>query len=106
MLKMNVEKQNALPLELSFEEVEDDAVIIDCRKVDEFECGHLNGAQNIPLQHISISKESLPCSEEDKIVVYCRTGNRSLTFATYLRSIGYQHCQSIAGGYESFEDKL
>ncbi len=106
MPSMNVEKHCILPLELSFEEVDENAIVIDCRKVDEFEVGHLKGAKNIPLQHISVSKKSLPCSEEDNIIVYCRTGNRSLTFATYLRSIGYKHCQSIAGGYESFEDKI
>lgn len=103
---MNAEKQCTLPLELSFDEVDENAIVIDCRKVDEFEQGHMIGAQNIPLQHISVSKESLPCTEEDHIVVYCRTGNRSLTFATYLRSIGYNYCQSITGGYEAFEDKL
>ena len=106
MLSMNAEKQCALPLELSFDEIDENAIIIDCRKVDEFEASHMHCAINIPLQHISISKESLPCSEDDNIIVYCRTGNRSLTFATYLRSIGYPFCQSISGGYESFEDKL
>ncbi len=103
---MSEETQHTLPLELSFEDVTADAIVIDCRKVDEFEDGHMQGAKNIPLQHISVSKASLPCSEDDNVIVYCRTGNRSLTFATYLRSIGYEKCQSIAGGYESFEDKL
>ncbi len=103
---MNAEKQCTLPLELSFDEVDENAIVIDCRKVDEFEAGHLKGALNIPLQHISVSKESLPCTENDNVIVYCRTGNRSLTFATYLRSIGYQRCQSISGGYESFGEHL
>ena len=97
---------HTLPLEISYSEINTSCVIIDCRKPEEFEEGHIRNAHNIPLQHISISKECLPCSQNDHVLVYCRTGNRSLTFATFLRSIGYLNCQSISGGYELFKDKL
>ena len=101
-------QHSALPLEIAFEELAkiQNPIIIDCRKIEEFEAGHLKQAVHIPLQHITIQKEDLPCSTEDKIAVYCRTGNRSFTFATYLRSIGYSKCQSIQGGYESFNGKV
>tara|TARA_B100001750_G_C15171918_1_gene429687 strand:- start:218 stop:541 length:324 start_codon:yes stop_codon:yes gene_type:complete len=101
-------ENSALPLEITFEELAKmrEPIVIDCRKTDEFESGHLKKAVNVPLQHITIRKEDLPCSASDEIVVYCRTGNRSFTFATYLRSIGYLKCQSIQGGYESFSDKV
>ncbi len=74
--------------------------VIDCRSADEFEHSHLQGAINIPLQHLSVRKDAFPCRKEEQFYVYCRTGNRSATFVTYLRSIGYANCQSIAEGYE------
>jgi rhodanese-related sulfurtransferase len=75
-------------------------IVIDCRSITEFEIAHLQDAINIPLQHLSLLQDSFPCKKDDVFYVYCRTGNRSCTFVTYLRSIGYSNCQSIAGGFE------
>lgn len=96
-----------LPIEIAFDDLVsiEDPVVIDCRTCDEYALGHINNAVNIPLQHLSISKDSLPCSPDDNIVVYCRTGNRSFSFATYLRSIGYDRCQSIEGGFEMWGEQ-
>jgi rhodanese-related sulfurtransferase len=94
------------PLEIEFANLQTDSttVIIDCRAVEEFEQAHLEHAINIPLQHLSIRQETFPCNKDDTFYVYCRTGNRSSTFVTYLRSIGYPNCQSIAAGFESWGD--
>lgn len=95
-----------LPIEIGYSEISiaTKPVLIDCRPQDKYELSHLKGAINIPLQHLSIRAEDLSCSKDDVIYVYCRTGNRSSTFATYLRSIGYSKCQSITGGYELWGD--
>ncbi|MBC8200886.1 MAG: rhodanese-like domain-containing protein [Planctomycetes bacterium] len=92
---------DTLPIEISFEDAigMKEVAIIDCRSTEEFEDGHLARAIHLPLQHLSIQIDDFPCSNEDTIFVYCRTGNRSHTFAVYLRSIGFTKCQSIAGGY-------
>ena len=79
-------------------------MVIDCRSAEEYEVSHLQGAINIPLQHLSVRKDTFPCGEDETFYVYCRTGNRSATFVTYLRSIGYAHCQSIAEGYETWDE--
>ena len=94
------------PIEIEYSEISiaPNAVLIDCRPRDKYELSHLDGAINIPLQHLSLRTDELSCSRDDVIYVYCRTGNRSSTFATYLRSIGYLKCQSIIGGYESWGD--
>ena len=94
------------PIKIEFADLDADgtSVIIDCRSTEEFEHAHLTHAINIPLQQLSIRQDTFPCSREDTFYVYCRTGNRSATFVTYLRSIGYPNCQSIATGYESWGD--
>jgi|TARA_B100001964_G_C14134411_1_gene554456 rhodanese-related sulfurtransferase len=79
--------------------------VIDCRSIDEFEVAHIDNAIHIPLQHLSIRKDTFPCSKGQTFFVYCKTGNRSHTFVTYLRSVGYTNCQSIAEGFEEWGDK-
>jgi len=104
---MNPTEFSQLPLEISFEAMKliDGVVIVDCRTKDEFDSGHLEGALNLPLQQVCIQNEDLPCNQDDAIAVYCRSGNRSFTFATYLRSIGYPNCQSIEGGIETWGER-
>jgi rhodanese-related sulfurtransferase len=103
---MQSNPQCNVPIEIGFSEVSssENPVIIDCRTQEKYDESHLDGAINIPLQHLSIRVDDLPCNKEDVIYVYCRTGNRSSTFATYLRSIGFCNCQSISEGYESWGD--
>jgi len=98
---------NTLPLEIAMEDVptNKDTIVIDCRTQEEYEESHLERSICIPLQHISLVANELPCTVDDPIFVYCRSGNRSATFATYLRSIGYTKCQSIEGGYSSWGDQ-
>lgn len=94
-------KSGITSIEVRFEELSIDGdVVIDCRTAEEFEIAHLKDALNIPLQHLSVLQDSFPCDKDDTFYVYCRTGNRSCTFVTYLRSVGYSNCQSIAGGFE------
>lgn len=102
MYKMT-ERSN-LPVEISVEDVASnkDVTIIDCRSTEEFEGGHLEKAIHVPLQQLSIRIDDFPCKYEEPIFVYCSTGNRSHTFAVYLRSLGFTKCQSIAGGYTTW----
>ena len=93
-----------LPIQITYKDAlqQQNSVLIDCRTVEEFESGHLEDAINVPLQHLAICIDDLPCNCEDTIYVYCKSGNRSGTFALYLRSLGYTKCQSIEGGFEEW----
>jgi rhodanese-related sulfurtransferase len=94
------------PIEIAYCDLPNSGeVVIDCRSIDEFEVSHLNNAIHIPLQHLSIQKDSFPCNKDQTFFVYCNTGNRSRTFVTFLRSLGYTNCQSIAEGYEQWGNK-
>jgi len=89
------------PIEIQFEDLPPTGdAIIDCRSIEEYEVSHLDNSIHIPLQQLSLLQDAFPYTKEDTFYVYCRTGNRSSTFVTYLRSIGYKNCQSIAGGYK------
>lgn len=54
-----------------------EAKLIDVREVSEWKEGYIPGAQLIPLA--TISAQALPAIEDKKLVIYCRSGKRSLT---------------------------
>lgn len=96
-----------IPIEITFDTLStlQNPILIDCRTTEEFEEGHLTHAINIPLQHLSLRKDDFPCKCSDAFFVYCKSGNRSETFAVFLRTLGFTKCQSVAGGYESWGEK-
>jgi phage shock protein E len=67
--------------------VDNGALIIDVRTQEEFRTGHLREAINIPLQMLPRNVKSLDKKRE--IVVYCRSGSRSISAAKFLKEQGY-----------------
>jgi len=66
-------------------------VILDVRTPQEFagETGHLEGAIPIPVQDLTMRLDELKPFENDTIVVYCRTDNRSRSAASILSENGF-----------------
>ena len=63
----------------------DKFVLVDCRLPNEHAITHIDGAALIPLQQIGTRIGELEPHANDKIVVHCRSGGRSLQFAQALR---------------------
>lgn len=57
------------------EKINDGAFLVDVRTPEEFECGHVDGSVNIPLDRIQLQLNHFRHKHE--IIVFCRTGNRS-----------------------------
>lgn len=55
--------------------VDEGALLLDVRSPQEFEQGHLEGATLIPLHELKERAKELHNGQ--KVVVYCRSGNRS-----------------------------
>ena len=60
------------------------AVLLDVRTEQEFLSGHIKGAINVAIEYIQDHY-----SEDDNIIVYCRSGARSGAVKRYYDSIGY-----------------
>ncbi len=73
-------------------------VFIDCRLPNEYQITHIDGTKLIPLQQIGQHIGSLRQHANDKIVVHCRTGGRSMQFTQLLRQNGFADVKSMAGG--------
>lgn len=71
--------------------VKEDAVLIDVRTLAEFNSGHLDGALNLSVDNIANMIEKEVSDKETKIVLYCRSGNRSATAGQTLIDMGYKN---------------
>ena len=74
-------------------------VVIDVRTKDEYygESGHLEGALLIPVQGLELRLEPLQMFKSRKLLVYCRTQNRSSIAADTLAAHGFD-ATFIRGG--------
>lgn len=73
-------------------------LLIDVRTPEEFASGHIAGAQNIPLQELPNRLGELP--QDQPIVLYCRSGNRSGQAMQLLAKAGYDHLYNLGGVIE------
>jgi adenylyltransferase/sulfurtransferase len=71
---------------------------IDCRLPNEHQITHIEGATLLPLQQLPQRIGELKGRENEKIVVHCRAGPRSLAFTQALRQNGFKDVKSMAGG--------
>ena len=76
---------------------DDGHVIVDVRRQDEYDAGHIPGAILIPNETIgSDSPEALP-DYDHIILVYCRSGNRSKQASEKLAAMGYKNVYEFGG---------
>ncbi|XP_062102708.1 thiosulfate sulfurtransferase 18-like isoform X2 [Humulus lupulus] len=91
--------------------INSDHTYLDVRTVEEFKKGHVESPKilNIPylfntpegrVKNPEFLKEvSSACSKEDKIVVGCQSGVRSLSAAAEMKNAGFKTSINMGGGY-------
>ncbi|NLB50499.1 MAG: rhodanese-like domain-containing protein [Clostridiaceae bacterium] len=77
----------------------DRTVLLDVRTPEEFDDGHLPDAINYPLA--LLRKEPPSYSKEDTLIIYCRSGNRTIEASRLLDEAGFVLVLD-AGGILSF----
>jgi molybdopterin/thiamine biosynthesis adenylyltransferase/rhodanese-related sulfurtransferase len=82
--------------------LDDDAVLVDVRRPDEWDLAHIPGALHLPQQEL-LERAAEIGGPDKPVVVYCRVGNRSLFAAAALRKVGFD-AVSMAGGIEAWAD--
>ncbi len=78
-------------------------VVIDVRTPDEFDVGHVQGSQNIEWENIQQIQDSI--KKDEKIYLYCRSGNRSGKATKILIDLGYKNVTNL-GSLQSASDFL
>ena len=78
-------------------ETETDYIILDVRTPQEFSEAHIPGAINVPNETIRVDKIPELPKEDQLILVYCRSGNRSKQASEKLAKIGYKNVYEFGG---------
>lgn len=72
-------------------------IIVDVRRDDEFELGHIPNAINLPLEQIEDIAEEELRDKEQTLLVYCRSGRISKMAAGILEAMGYTNIFEFGG---------
>lgn len=70
--------------------------LVDVREKWEFDTAHIKGCELMPLSEFKTHYGSL--EKDEKIVVYCHHGSRSMTVSKFLVSQGYENVINMRGG--------
>ena len=71
--------------------------LLDVRTVREYEDKHLKNAINIPVQRLDSSLNRLEKVKDQRIIVYCRSGSRSIKASRILEKNGFT-ALNVEGG--------
>jgi rhodanese-related sulfurtransferase len=97
-----------LPLEIDVREVRSllastqDFLLLDCREPREYELANLPRAKLIPMREIPARVAELEEFRNQRIVVHCHHGIRSLQVTHWLRQQGFGKVQNMAGGIDAW----
>jgi len=75
----------------------EEVIVLDVRTQAEYAEGHIENAVLLPVDEISAKAEEDIKDKDAKILVYCRSGNRSATAAKNLISMGYTNVYDFGG---------
>lgn len=85
----------------------DSVQLVDVRTPQEYAEGHIDGALNINVQSVDFQQMAeKELSKDSTILVYCRSGRRSMDAAEVLTKLGYNVVNLKGGIIEWIEDGL
>ena len=84
--------------ESDFFGLSDDFELIDVRTKSEYESGFIEKALNFDFFSDTFESDVLSLNKNSKIILYCRTNNRSTKTANLLKKNGFEDISVIEGG--------
>lgn len=90
-------KQVTMAEAVEIMKTEDDYVILDVRRPDEFAEGHIPESVNIPNENIGSGEIAELPDKSRLILVYCRSGRRSKEASEKLAKLGYTNVVEFGG---------
>ncbi|RMF58410.1 MAG: rhodanese-like domain-containing protein [Calditrichaeota bacterium] len=98
-----------LTVEQAYELLQSDTnvVLIDVRTPQEFNgpLGHVKGALLKPVQQINTWAPELNSLKDKKVLLICRSGNRSGYALRYLQQQGFTNVYNVMGGMRAWNSK-
>ncbi len=86
--------------------IHEGVAVVDVRETDEVSAGKLPGAAHVARGFLESRIESVAPDRSQRVILYCASGNRSaLAAKTLLDDLGYEHVESMTGGYTLWKDR-
>lgn len=76
--------------------------LIDVRKPDEFESGHLHGAVNINFYDADFLQQIEKLDPNKPVYLYCRSGGRSGKASVMISELGFKEVFDLKGGVKNW----
>lgn len=80
------------------------ARLVDVRSPGEYAMGHIEGAENVPVEQITSAAGSWDKSVP--VIVYCATGARSMNAAQFLAANGFTKVYNLKAGVVAWDQEL
>jgi rhodanese-related sulfurtransferase len=97
-----------LPVEIDVQSVQalrergEPFLLLDCREADEVAAARIAGSLHIPMREIPHRLDELTARRDERIIVHCHHGGRSLRVTHFLRQQGFPLVQNMAGGIDAW----
>ncbi|WP_166000109.1 MBL fold metallo-hydrolase [Bacillus sp. Cs-700] len=79
----------------------EDVYVVDIRKENEWNAGHIPGANHHMLGYLEDQAKDIP--EDKTVVVHCQSGTRSAIGTSLLQSLGFKDILNYSGGFAAWE---
>jgi rhodanese-related sulfurtransferase len=77
-------------------------VLVDVRTAEEFIDGHIEGALNIDYFSATFSDDISKVGFEIPVLLYCRSGNRSIKAMKIMNELGFKEVYNLEGGIKGW----
>lgn len=81
----------------------EDTLLLDIRSKEEFEEGNIYGSLNIPLHDLMYDIDEIENFKDKNVIVYCRSGHRSITACNLLELQGFNNVYNLKYGILSYK---
>jgi molybdopterin/thiamine biosynthesis adenylyltransferase len=85
-------------------EIADGVKLIDVREQNEWDESHLEAALHVPQGELVERIDEIAPDASERLLLHCRTDNRSSNMARELESLGYDNVGVVEGGIVAWED--
>jgi molybdopterin/thiamine biosynthesis adenylyltransferase/rhodanese-related sulfurtransferase len=82
-----------------------DVVLIDTREPHEFQEARLEGGKLVPPGLLGDEIATAAPDQSARVILYCRSGNRSYKAAEQMQALGYENVASMAGGILAWQEQ-
>ncbi|MEX1377180.1 MAG: rhodanese-like domain-containing protein [Eubacteriales bacterium] len=82
--------------------MEGEFLLLDVRTQEEYDAGHIDGSTLIPVTELQSRLDEISDYKDKKVLVYCRSGNRSVTASNILLDSGFTQVYNLETGFNAW----